>query len=284
MNVTGSARLAGVIGWPVAHSLSPRLHGFWLAEHGIDGLFLPLRVATPDFGRAIAGLQAAGFGGVSVTVPHKEAAFALAHEHDRAAHATGAVNLLVFGGDGRLAGRNTDAEGLAASLGESLGPLKGKTAVIAGAGGAARAAAFALAGLGLAAVRIVNRSRSRAETLVRTLAAAQTKLEVCDWGAWDTVLADADLYVNATTLGMRGGEEFVPPLDRLAKGAAVADLVYSPRLTPLLAAAARRGLATVDGLGMLMHQGVPAFEAFYGVRPRVTRALRAHLERALGDG
>jgi shikimate dehydrogenase len=172
MNLTGAARLAGIIGWPVAQSLSPRLHGYWLNELAIDGAYVPLAVRPEDFSTVVVGIRKAGFAGVNVTVPHKESAFALCHDCDSAARAAGAVNLLVFHGDGRIEGRNTDAPGLAGSLRAELGgdAVSGKPAVILGAGGAARAAVVALQEMGAGEIRIVNRSRGRADRLAHEVA------------------------------------------------------------------------------------------------------------------
>ncbi len=256
-------KLAGVIGWPVAQSLSPRLHGFWLAEHGIDGAYVKLPVRAEDFSVAVRGLQRMGFAGVSVTVPHKQATFAVAHRLDEAARAAGAVNQLVFRDDGEIEGLNTDAPGLAASLAEV--DVTGKPVVLLGAGGAARAARLALKGA--REIRVLNRTPGRLGAL---------GLE-----HWAEAAKDAALVVNTTSAGMKG----TPPLDidlaLLPKTAVVCDIVYNPLETPLLKRARAQELKTVDGLGMLMHQAVPAFRAFYGVEPKVTPALRRALEEAL---
>lgn len=276
-----STRLAGVIGWPVAHSLSPKLHGFWLREYGIDGIFAPLPVRREDFARAVEGLMRAGFSGLSVTIPHKEAAFSIAHSTDDAARNAGAANLLLFKDGGRIEARNTDAAGLVASLaGEDL---RGKTAVIAGAGGAARAALLALDQMGAREIRIVNRNPARAETLARSIKVSAQVVPVL-WSDWEKAAGGAALLVNATSAGMTGNPPLDLPLAPLPKSAAVCDIVYNPLQTPLLKAARARGHRTIDGLGMLMHQAVPAFAAFYGVTPQVTPELRSELEKALGDG
>ena len=170
MTLTGKGRIAGIIGWPVAHSLSPLLHGYWLDELSIDGAMVPLAVRAEDFSRVIDGIRLAGFAGVNVTVPHKEAAFAIAHDCDAAALAAGAANLLVFGEDGKIFARNTDAGGLAASLREKCGALDGKAAVLLGAGGAARGAVLALDELGARTIHILNRDGGRAATLAKALA------------------------------------------------------------------------------------------------------------------
>jgi len=282
-----STKLAGVIGWPVGHSLSPRLHGFWLRQYGIDGAYVPLPVRREDFSRVVDGLRRAGFAGLNVTIPHKEAAFAIAHDLDAAAKEAGAVNLLLFGSDGRIDGRNTDAAGLAASLSEGLGAesLRGKPAVLLGAGGAARAAILALSDLGVGEIRIVNRNASRAEGLAKNFAGrVSAQLVPTLWSDWERMAAGAALLVNATSAGMAGNPPLDLALEALPKAAAVCDIVYNPLETSLLKAARARGHRTVDGLGMLMHQAVPAFAAFYGATPSVTPALRAELEKALGHG
>ncbi|MBV9990134.1 MAG: shikimate dehydrogenase [Alphaproteobacteria bacterium] len=256
-------KLAGVIGWPVAQSLSPRLHGVWLAEHGIDGAYVKLPVRPEDVSVAIRGLQRIGFAGVSVTVPHKEAAFAVAHRVDEAARAAGAVNQLVFRDDGEIEGLNTDATGLAASLAEV--DFAGKPVVLLGAGGAARAARVALKGA--REIRVLNRTPGR--------------LGALGLAHWADAAKDAALVVNTTGAGMKGTPSLDLDLTLLPKTAVVCDIVYNPLHTPLLKQARGQGLKTVDGLGMLIHQAVPAFRAFYGVEPKVTPALRRALEEAL---
>lgn len=280
MTLTGAARLAGIIGWPVAQSLSPRLHGYWLRQYGIDGAVVPLPVRREDFTGVLGGLIRAGFAGVNVTIPHKEAAFALAHEADAAARAAGAANLLLFR-EGRVLARNTDAEGLRAALHAALGEgLRGRPVVLLGAGGAARGAVLALAGLGVARIHLLARDAGRAGTLAATCA---VDCEILPGALtdWPDAAADAALAVNATSAGMGGGPPLDLPLEVLPAEAVVCDMVYHPLKTDLLARAQARGLTTLDGLGMLMHQAVPSFEGFFGIRPQVTPALRAELERAL---
>jgi shikimate dehydrogenase len=286
MSISGKAKLAGVVGWPVAHSLSPRLHGYWLNAHGVDGAYVPLAVPREQFARAIESLRMMGFAGVNVTVPHKEAAFAIAHELDDAALAAGAVNLLVFSG-GKIAGRNTDAAGLAANLNEALtkNALNGKDAVLLGTGGAARAAILALSELGVREIRIVGRNHGRGEVLAHEFSArVKTPLRAVLWADWPKAAEGAGILVNATSAGMSGKEALDLPLDPLPVNAVVSDLVYNPLETDLLRRAQARGNRIVDGLGMLMHQAVPAFEAFYGERPQVTPALRTELRKALRHG
>jgi shikimate dehydrogenase len=260
------------------------LHGFWLEQLGIDGALVPLAVKPEDFSTVVRGLMKAGFRGSSVTIPHKEAAFALCHHSDLAARAAGAVNLLIFHENGRIEGRNTDATGLAESLREKLGPdfARGKTAVVLGAGGAARAAVVALHDLGAAEIRILNRTRSRADQLAAALGGqVKPRLTVFDDKDWPLAAKDAALVIHTTSAGMKGAPSLDFDLAVLPRGAAVCDIVYNPLETSLLKKARTAGLRTVDGLGMLMHQGVPAFNAFFGVEPKVTPALRAHLEEAL---
>ncbi|GAA0580722.1 shikimate dehydrogenase [Rhizomicrobium electricum] len=284
MSLTGSALLAGVIGWPVGQSLSPALHGHWLRQYGIDGAYVPLAIAPADFSRSIDGLVRAGFKGFNVTVPHKESAFALAVRHDAAATAIGAVNLLVTTADG-LEGRNTDAYGLAATLTQHLGAeaLRGKTAAIWGAGGTTRAAIHALDGLGVAEIRLFNRTPAKAVALASSFAGkTAAKLSGAGYDAWSG--RDVALIVHTTSAGMKQTPSLDLGLDDLPAGAAVFDAVYNPLETGLLAKARTRGLKTVDGLWMLLHQAVPSFEAFFGVRPEVTAALRAELVKALQGG
>ena len=285
MKITGRAKLAGVVGWPIAHSLSPKLHGCWIEEYGIDAAYVPLAVRREDFAAALNGLRLAGFRGLNVTVPHKEAAFALADRCDSAAEIAGAANLLLFGEDG-IEARNTDAAGLRASLDESLGAgaLKGRPAVIWGAGGMARAAVCALAELGVSEIRILNRNPARAKNTAALASRTAAKLVCAGLEDWGRAGRDAGLLVNATSAGMNGMSSLDLPLEVLPGGAAVFDAVYNPLETRLLAQARARGLRTVDGLGMLMHQGVPAFAAFFGVEPKITPALRRVLEEALGGG
>ncbi|HKU55292.1 MAG TPA: shikimate dehydrogenase [Rhizomicrobium sp.] len=274
---------AGVIGWPIEHSLSPVLHGHWLKAYDIDGAMIPLAAKTEDFAAVIDGVRRAGFQGVNVTVPHKEAAFALAHKLDKGARICGAANLLIFNGN-EIEGRNTDHSGLHVSILKAMdgNPFKGKTAVLLGAGGAARGAILALDSFGFSQVHILNRDEARAKTLAASLATEiEAKLIAGGLTDWKSSAGNAALVVNSTSAGMSAH----PPLDidlaALPKSAAVCDIVYNPLETKLLKDAAARGHKTIDGLGMLMHQAVPSFEAFFGVRPQVTPALRETLEKVL---
>jgi shikimate dehydrogenase len=274
---------AGIIGWPVTHSLSPVLHGYWLKEHGIDGEFLRLPAQPQEFIAVVEQARREGLTGVNVTVPHKEAAYALAQKHDNAAEICGAVNLLVFG-QGEIGGRNTDHVGLHKSLEESLGEnaLRGKTTIVLGAGGAARAAILALDEIGAVQIHILNRHQARAESLCHDMMPkVKVKLLPGALANWASVAQGASLLLNTTSAGMTGHEPLALDLSPLPPAASVCDIVYNPLETQLLKDAAERGHQTIDGLGMLMHQAVPSFEAFFGVRPKVTPGLRAALENAL---
>jgi shikimate dehydrogenase len=274
------AKLAAVIGWPVRQSVSPVLHSHWLKQHGIKGAYVALPIEPANFGRCVAALPLMGFAGANVTVPHKEAAFALASSLDEDSRATGAVNTLVFNGE-TIAGMNTDVRGFAASLTETLGAdtVQEGPAALLGAGGAARAVVLALQRGGSPEIRILNRTPARSEALNRSAGGA---LRTVTWGDWHAGLTDAALLINTTSLGMTGNPALEITLDHLPRQAAVADIVYNPLETDLLRAARARGHRTMDGLGMLMHQAVPAFAAWFGVTPKVTPELRAELERALG--
>ena len=265
---------AFVAGHPIAHSRSPLIHGHWLAAHGIDGSYERRDVPPADFPAFLRGLPGSGFAGGNVTIPHKEAAFALADTLTERAARIGAVNTLVVGPDGRVHGDNTDAPGFCAHLDQSLGaawPDRGE-AVILGAGGAARAIVVGLAERGVSRLRVANRTPARAEAVA---ALAPGIAEPLAWDDLPDALAGAGLLVNTTSLGMKGQPPLEIDLAPLSSGAAVADIVYAPLETDLLAAARRRGLAAVDGLGMLLHQAVPGFAAWFGTRPQVTDALRA---------
>jgi len=276
--LSGKARVAGLIGWPVSHSRSPRLHGYWLAEHGIDGAYVPLPVAPEKLEPAVRGLAAAGLAGVNVTIPHKQAVLPLCDRLDNAARRIGAVNLLVFAEDG-IAGGNTDSFGFMANL-KAAAPAwnAAAPAVLLGAGGGARAVAVGLIDAGVPELRLANRNRARAEQLAAELGGVVTVLA---WEERAAALAGAGLVVNSTSLGMSGQPPLDLALDDLPGDAVVADLVYSPLETALLAAARARGCIGVDGLGMLLHQARPCFAAWFGPDPQVTENLRAFV---LGDG
>lgn len=277
MRITGRTRLAGIMGWPVAHSRSPALHNFWIDEHGIDCAYVPLPVEPEQLERALRALPALGFRGCNITLPHKEAAVAIVDVVDPLARRIGAVNTIVVMPDGSLEASNTDAFGFCENLRESAPewhPMDG-AAVVLGAGGSARAVTAALTELRVPEIRLVNRTRERAEALARDLGGFGTRITAHAWESRGDILGGAGLLVNTTSLGMSGAPELEIDLSRLPLGAVVVDIVYVPLETPLLAAARQRGNRTVDGLGMLLHQGRPGFEAWFGTPARVTRELRA---------
>ena len=273
MTLSGRAALAGVLGWPVSHSKSPRLHGYWLERHGIDGAYLPLPVAPENFAQAVRALVDLGFRGANVTVPHKEEALALAlaDEADDNAKRIGAANTLVFR-DGRIVASNTDGFGFLANLEQGAPDWQPEApALVLGAGGAARAVIVALLDSGCRELRLCNRTAARAEVLRDTFGGS---VRVVPWEEREAALTDLGLLVNTTSLGMEGQPPLSLDLARLSASVVVNDLVYAPLETPLLAAARRQGNPAVDGLGMLLHQARPGFEAWFGVRPEVDAALR----------
>ena len=273
MILSGRSALAGVLGWPVSHSKSPRLHGYWLERHGIDGAYLPLPVAPENFATAVRGLVDLGFRGANVTVPHKEEALALAlaDEADDNAKRIGAANTLVFR-DGRIVASNTDGFGFLANLEQGAPDWQPEApALVLGAGGAARAVIVALLDSGCRELRVGNRTTGRAEVLRDTFGGS---VRVVPWEEREAALADLGLLVNTTSLGMEGQPPLSLDLAGLSAAAVVSDLVYAPLETPLLSAARRQGNPAVDGLGMLLHQARPGFEAWFGVRPEVDTALR----------
>lgn len=266
-----------MIGHPITHSRSPLIHGHWLEKYGIAGSYERIDVAPDALEAFIRGLPESGFAGGNVTIPHKEAACGLVDRLDEAAGTIGAVNTLWLE-DSAICGGNTDAHGFTADLDQrARGWRAAKTALVLGAGGAARAILFALKSAGIADIRLVNRTPARARELAARFG---PRVSAHGWEAAAGLASDAALVVNTTSVGLNG--EGGAPLDvsGLPDGAIVADIVYTPLQTPLLKAAFDRRLKTVDGLGMLLHQAVPGFERWFGVRPEVTEALR---ERIVAD-
>lgn len=265
--------LAGVIGAPIGHSKSPRLHQHWLSTYGIPGFYIPMEVAQSDLEEVLRTLPRAGFVGVNVTVPHKEAVLQIADLVTDRAALIGAANTLIFRSDGKLHADNTDGYGFIGNLRQAAphwDPASGPAALI-GAGGAARAVIAAMLELGTPEIRISNRTRSRAEALRSEFGA---KLTVYDWVQAGNMLDGVATLVNASSLGMVGKPDLRIPLDALPSTAVVTDLVYTPLETTLLRRAAEMGATAVDGLGMLLHQAAPAFERWFGIRPEVDDALR----------
>jgi shikimate dehydrogenase len=271
-------KAACVIGWPVEHSRSPLIHNYWIKQHGLDAEYRREAVAPEQFNDFITHLAARGYVGANVTVPHKEAALALSEPDDRA-RAVGAVNTLWLDG-ARLRSTNTDVEGFIGNLDATApGWDRGlQSALVLGAGGAARAVVFGLLERGIGRILLVNRTAERAAAL-RTQFGDRVML--ARWSDLDELMAEAGLFVNTTSLGMAGQPPLTIDLARLPAGAVVSDLVYAPLETALLAAARSRGLRAVDGLGMLLHQAGGGFQRWFGVRPQVTEALRALVEADL---
>lgn len=266
--------LAGVIGHPVGHSKSPRLHGFWLQSLGLAGHYIPMEVAPGDLEQVLRTLPKAGFVGTNVTLPHKEAALALSDVATETARRLGAANTLTFQKDGSIHADNTDGYGFITNLYQSVpdwDPTDGVAAVF-GAGGAARAVIDALLTAGVSSVRLTNRTRARSEALAAQFG---SRVSVVDWDQAETAADGATTLVNTTSLGMEGQPPFTLRLDAITPGVLATDIVYTPLDTPFLQEARRHGAQTVDGLGMLLHQGVPGFERWFGARPDVTPALRA---------
>ena len=272
MSKSKAAVKAGVIGWPIDHSLSPRLHSYWLNAYGIDGLYEKIAVPLPELAHTLANLAANGYCGVNLTVPHKEAAIKTVDEMDDVARRVGAVNTITVR-DGKLFGSNTDVFGFGENLRSAGFAMQDKPITLIGAGGAARAAVVAMLDMGAPEIRVVNRNTERAAGLRDDFG---DKIKVFEWSD-AAALHDAQLLINATSLGMKGQLSLKLDLASLPTDAWVTDMVYSPLVTDLLQRAAARGNKTVDGLGMLLHQARPAFRAFFGHDPEVTPALRQHV-------
>ncbi|MHA1517282.1 MAG: shikimate dehydrogenase [Alphaproteobacteria bacterium] len=274
---------ACVIGWPVDHSRSPIIHRYWLEKYGIDGAYEKEAVRPEDIEGFLQQLWTHGYVGANVTLPHKEAALRAARSADEAATTIGAANTLWLDPDGAVHASNTDAYGFMTNL-EARAPHwkdAGGYVVVLGAGGGARGILYGLLKAGVQRILLANRTRARAEALAEAFG---PKVEVIDWEGKDAALSECGLLVNATSLGMMGQEALSIDVSALPNEAVVADIVYVPLETPLLNSARARNLATVDGLGMLLHQAVPGFERWFGVRPEVTPELTAHVVATLGEG
>jgi shikimate dehydrogenase len=270
-----------VIGWPVEHSRSPAIHRYWLELYGIDGAYEKEAVRPEEFASFLGSLSDRGYAGANVTLPHKTEALRLATKADESARAIGAANMLWLDGAGRLNASNTDAYGFMTNLNQEAPHWnKGRAPVmVLGAGGAARAILHGLIAQGASRILLANRTRDRAEALAGTFGPA---VSVVDWDARNQALAGCGLLVNATSLGMSGKGPLDIEVEALPEDAVVADIVYSPLETPLLATARARRRQAVDGLGMLLYQAVPGFERWFGVRPQVTKELKAHVAATLG--
>lgn len=263
---------AGIIGWPVSHSRSPILHGYWLRKYAIAGSYEYIPIAPENFSAEFRALPSQGFVGANVTIPHKQAAMLCCDELDSVSKRLGAVNTVVIR-DGRFYGSNTDGFGFMQNLRLSAPDWKPQSgpAVIIGAGGAARAVIAALCDAGVNEIRLFNRTRARADRLAADLGGP---VMTGDWAGLNAALEDCGLLVNCSSLGMKGQPELEISLQKLPLAAFVYDLVYTPLCTPLLAAASARGNPIIDGLGMLLHQARPGFAAWFGIMPEVDEPLR----------
>jgi shikimate dehydrogenase len=266
--------IAGVMGWPVAHSRSPVIHNHWLATYGIAGRYVLFPVPPERLEAAVRGLAALGMRGCNVTTPHKQAIFPLLDSVDDLARRIGAVNTVVVGKDGSLSGFNNDGNGFIQSLRDAdprWTPATGPILVL-GAGGASRAVVASLAAQGAKEIRVANRTLAKAQEIADVVGSV---VRVVPWEQRTDALDGIALLANATSLGMTGKGDLDMPLERLPSRALVGDLIYIPAETPLLAAARARGNVTVNGLGLLLHQARPAFHAWFGVMPEITPALLA---------
>jgi len=272
-------RAVCILGWPAGHSRSPLIHNYWIRQHGIAGEYRKEAVPPEEFAAFLASFEARGYVGANATIPHKEAALRLTTPDERA-RAVGAANTIWREGGG-LKSTNTDVEGFLGNL-DATAPgwdRSLKTAVVLGAGGSSRAVVFGLIERGVARIHLVNRTLERAQALRERFGAAVAPAR---WEEAPALLGDTGLLVNTTSLGMKGQPPLEIDVGALPSAAVVADLVYVPLVTPLLAAARARGLATADGLGMLLHQAVRGFSLWFGVKPAVTPELRALVEADLG--
>jgi len=272
--------LAGVMGWPVMHSRSPMIHNYWLKEHGLAGTYVPLAIQPDGLKAALRSLHPLGFSGVNVTIPHKQEAMKIVDEVDAAAKRIGAISCVTVRPDGSLAGTNNDAYGFIRNLRQEQPDWRadaGPVAVI-GAGGGSRAVCYGLMQEGVKEVRLVNRTPGRAKVIAEEFGGP---IKALPWESRNDALDGVAMVVNTTSQGMVGQAPLDIRLDKLPKSALAADIIYIPLETPFLAAARANGNRTVNGLGMLLHQGPLAWKLWFGVEPKVTPELRALVERSL---
>lgn len=272
--------LAGVMGWPVMHSRSPMLHNYWFAKHKLAGTYVPLAIEPGKLAPALRSLAPLGFAGCNLTIPHKEAALSIVDEIHPTAKKMGAISCVTVRKDHSLIGSNNDGYGFIESLLEAQPAWKADAgpAVVIGSGGGARAVVMSLAERGAKEIRLINRTLKRAETLARDLGGP---IKALAWEDRELALDGAALLVNTTSLGMVGQGDLDLALDKLPRTALVSDIVYIPKMTKLLVAAAARGNPTVNGLGMLLHQARPAWTSWFGITPDVTPEMRAKIEATL---
>ena len=272
--------LAGVMGWPVMHSRSPMMHNYWFKKHGLAGTYVPLAIRPEHLSAALRGLHPLGFAGVNVTIPHKQEAMKIVHEVDTLAKSIGAISCVIVRSDGSLAGTNNDCYGFIHAVRQEqpgwradAGPV-----VVIGAGGGSRAVCYGLAQEGAREIRVVNRTLARAKGIAQEFGGP---IKALPWERRHEALEGAAMVVNTTSCGMVGQPALDIELDKLPQSAVVADIIYIPLETPFLAAARRRGNSTINGLGMLLNQGRPAWKAWFGIEPEVTVELRAIVEKTI---
>ena len=268
------------MGWPIFQSRSPMLHNFWFAQHGLKGTYVPLAIPPERLSAALRALPALNFSGCNLTIPLKQEALRIVDEVDVTAKKIGAISCVVVRADGSLAGLNNDWYGFTHNILEFVPDWRADAgpAVVIGGGGGARAVLYGLMERGARDIRLVNRTLARSQRLAAEFGGP---IEVAPWEGRHDALAGAAMLVNATSQGMVGQPPLDLALDKLPTSALVNDIIYIPRETPLLAAARARGNRTVTGLGMLLHQGVPAWKAWFGIEPRVTAELRAAIEATI---
>jgi shikimate dehydrogenase len=272
--------MAGVMGWPVMHSKSPMLHNYWFQQYGLNGTYVPLAIEPAGLGAALRALHPLGFAGCNLTIPHKQEALKIVDEVDPVGRSMGAISCVVVRPDGSLRGSNNDGYGFIENILEHAPQTRfdaGPVTVI-GAGGGARAVIWGLAERGAKEIRLVNRTKARAQQIADEF---KVSIKPVDWADRNLALEDANIVVNTTSQGMVGMEPLDIDLARLPKHALVTDIVYTPLETPLLKAARQRGNPTVDGLGMLLHQARPAWQAWFNLDPKVTPELRAMIAATL---
>ena len=275
-NISGETKVVGVLGWPVSHSLSPRMHNFWMQTHDVDGVYIPIPVRPDCISNVLGALPGLGFTGVNVTVPYKELALDFVDTIDDNVQRIGALNTIIYDKNGKAHGMNTDCAGFINNICQQdpeFHTISGP-ALIIGAGGAARAAIVALQDFGMTEIWIANRTPEKAHKIVTELGHS---IRVLEWDKYPSCLKDISVLVNATSLGMEGQPNLVIDLSQLPLTTRVHDIVYAPLETNLIASARRRGNTIIDGIGMLLHQGSQAFEAWFGFRPAVTNEIRQYV-------
>jgi len=272
--------LAGVMGWPIMHSRSPMLHNYWFKQHGLAGTYVPLAIRPEGLAAALRALHPLGFAGCNLTIPHKQEAMKIVDEVDTLAKAIGAISCVVVRPDGSLFGTNNDCFGFIHNLRQEQPGWRADAGPIAviGAGGGSRAVCYGLAQEGAKEIRLVNRTLARAKGIAEAFG---DPIKALPWEERHAALEGVALVVNTTSCGMVGQSPLDLRLDKLPKSALAADIIYIPLETPFLAAARQRGIRTVNGLGMLLNQGRPAWKAWFGIEPEVTAELRAMVEKTI---